>query len=267
MPPISYKSAKDLEKMRAAGRIVSTALAAMRDAVRPGVTTAELDELAHDIVVSRGGHPSFLGYRRDTRVYPASICASVNAEVVHGIPSQERVLQAGDLVKLDIGVRYKGFHADSAITVAVGTVSEEAERLLQVTRDSLWKGIAAIRYRGRLQDISAAVQSHVEAHGFAIVRQMVGHGVGKDLHEEPQIPNYVDNRHPNPRLEEGMTLAIEPMVNAGDYEIEVLPDRWTVVTRDRKLSAHFEHTVAISKRGADVLTLGPHDLGISETRL
>lgn len=264
MGRIIYKNSRDIEKMREAGHIVSTALAAMREAVAPGVNTLELDRLAHEIVKRHGATPSFLGYRRDTRVYPASICASVNEEVVHGIPSASRVLREGDIVKLDIGVRLRGFHADSAITVAVGEVPPQVQLLLATTRQSLWKGIKAIRYRGRLQEVSAAIQQHVEANGFSIVRQMVGHGVGKSLHEEPQIPNYVDPNHPNLMLDEGLTLAIEPMVNVGGWEVEVLPDQWTVVTRDRKLSAHFEHTVAVTKRGPEVLTLGPHESGPPE---
>ncbi len=264
MGRIIYKSGRDIEKMREAGYIVSTALAAMRESVAPGVSTMELDRLAHEIVKRHGGTPSFLGYRRETRVYPASICASVNEEVVHGIPNESRVLREGDIVKLDIGVRLKGFHADSAITVPVGEVSPRVGELLAATRESLWRGIRAIRYRGRLQEVSAAIQEHVESKGFSIVRQMVGHGVGKSLHEEPQIPNYVDPTHPNLLLDEGMTLAIEPMVNMGGWEVEVLPDEWTVVTRDRKWSAHFEHTVAVTKRGAEVLTLGPHEQGFPD---
>jgi methionyl aminopeptidase len=257
MGRIVYKHPRDIEKMREAGLIVSTVLAALTEAVRPGVSTAELDKIAFDLIREHGGHPSFLGYRK----FPASICASVNEEVVHGIPSKGRVLQDGQVVKLDVGVRLKGFHADSATTVAVGKISDETQRLLDVTRESLWKGIRAITHRGRLHEVSHAIQEYVEAHGFSIVRDMVGHGVGKNLHEEPQIPNYVNPEHPNPQLLEGMTLAIEPMVNAGTCEIEILPDEWTVVTKDRKVSAHFEHTVAVTRSGYDILTLGPHDRG------
>jgi len=257
MGRIVYKSPRDLDRMREAGYIVSTALAALRDAVAPGVSTHELDRLALDLVRKHGGTPSFLGYKG----YPASICASLNEEVVHGIPSKSRVLREGDVVSLDIGVRLKGFHADSALSVPVGRVPAELTRLLDVTRESLYEGIRAIRHRGRLQDISGAIQAHVERHGFSIVREMVGHGVGRNLHEEPQIPNYVSPEQQNPLLMEGMTLAIEPMVNAGGAEIEILPDGWTVVTTDRKVSAHFEHTVAITRNGYEVLTLGPHDSG------
>jgi methionyl aminopeptidase len=261
MGRIIYKNARDLERMRDAGRIVSSVLAVLRDAVQPGVSTLELDRIAHDLIVRHGGAPSFLNYRVGRKVYRHSICASVNEEVVHGIPRNERKLLEGDLVKLDVGVKLKGFHADSAITVPVGQVSEDRLRLLDATRAALWAGIQAISCRGRLQDISQAVQQHVEREGFSIVREMVGHGVGRNLHEPPQIPNYVNREHPNPILLEGMTLAIEPMVNLGDPKIETLPDQWTVVTVDGRASAHFEHTVAVTRSGADVLTLGPHDPG------
>lgn len=261
MGRITYKNARDLERMREAGRLVSTVLAAMRDAVRPGVSTLELDELARELIQSHGAWPSFLNYRVGRRVFRHSICASVNEEVVHGIPRSDRVLAAGDLVKLDVGVKLSGFHADSAITVPVGEVSPERLRLLEVTREALWAGIRAIRCRGRLQDISGAIQAYVEKAGFSVVREMVGHGVGRSLHEPPQVPNYTDKGHPNPLLLEGMTLAIEPMVNLGGAGIAVLPDQWTVVTADGTTSAHFEHTVAVTRQGPDVLTLGPHDSG------
>jgi methionyl aminopeptidase len=257
MGRIIYKNHRDLEKMREAGAVVSHTLAALRDAVRPGVTTLDLDRLAYDIIRKAGGWPSFLGYRK----FPASICASVDEEVVHGIPSRTRVLKEGQIVKLDVGVRLRGFHADSALTVPVGDVDPEVARLLQVTRASLWKGIQAITFRGRLHDVSGAIQRHVEAAGFSIVKDMVGHGVGKDLHEEPQVANYVNPEHANPLLLEGMTLAIEPMVNLGGEEIEILADEWTAVTSDRSPSAHYEHTVAVTRTGFDVLTLGPHDPG------
>jgi methionyl aminopeptidase len=257
MGRIIYKNQRDLEKMREAGVVVSTVLAALRDQVRPGISTYELDQTAYHMIRERGGHPSFLGYKS----FPASICSSINEEVVHGIPNKNRVLRAGDVVKLDVGVKLRGFHADSALTVPVGQVSPEIEKLLRITRESLWIGIKAIRFRGRLQDVSRAIQQHVERHGFSVVRDMVGHGVGKNLHEEPQIPNYVNAEHPNPPLLEGMTLAIEPMVNVGVPEIEILPDQWTVVTADRKVSAHFEHTVAVTRGGYEILTLGPHDPG------
>lgn len=257
MGRIIYKSQRDIEKMRDAGKVVSHTLAALRDAVRPGVSLLDLDRMAYDMIRRAGGWPSFLGYRK----FPASICASLDHEVVHGIPTSKRVLREGQIVKLDVGVRLHGFHADSALTVPVGDIDPEVARLLQVTREALWKGIHAITFRGRLQDVSKAIQDHAEAAGFAIVRDMVGHGVGKHLHEEPQIANYVNPEHPNPQLLEGMTLAIEPMVNLGEPDVETLDDQWTVVTADRSPSAHFEHTVAVTRTGFDVLTLGPHDPG------
>jgi len=257
MGRIIYKNQRDLEKMREAGVVVSHVLAALRDAVRPGVSLLDLDRLAFEMIRKAGGHPSFLGYKK----FPASICASLDEEVVHGIPTRGRVLREGQIVKLDVGVRLRGFHADSALTVPVGDVAPEIERLLRVTRESLWKGIHAITFRGRLQDVSKAIQDHVEAAGFSVVREMVGHGVGKHLHEEPQIANYVNPEHPNPQLLEGMTLAIEPMVNLGGPDIEILDDEWTVVTLDRRPSAHYEHTVAVTRTGFDILTLGPHDPG------
>ncbi len=252
-----YKNPRDIEKMRDAGKVVSTVLAALRDASRPGVSTYELDQIALTLCRRHGASPSFLGYKG----FPGSVCASLNKEVVHGIPSRERVLRDGDVVKLDFGCRLRGFHADSATTVAVGKSTEEIQRLLRVTQDALWAGIQAIRFRGRMYDISGAIQEYVEKHGFSVVREMVGHGIGSRLHEDPQIPNYIDEQHANPLLLEGMTLAIEPMVNAGGPEIVVLPDNWTVVTTDGSVSAHFEHTVAVTRSGPDVLTLGPHDPG------
>ena len=257
MGRIHYKRPPEIEKMRAAGYLVSQVLAALRDKVEPGVTTKELDELAYRLITAGGGTPSFLRYRG----FPASICSSLNEQVVHGIPSRKVALEEGDVIKIDVGVRLQGYHGDSAISVPVGKVAPEVERLLAVTREALWKGIQAIAPRGRLNDVSGAIQRHVERNGFSIVREMVGHGIGKQLHEEPQIPNYVDNRHGNPTLLEGMTLAIEPMVNLGKAEIETLSDEWTVVASDGKPSAHFEHTVAVTRRGYEVLTLGPHDPG------
>lgn len=236
--------------MAAAGRIVAEVFAELEAAIRPGVSTLELDELAYAALARRGARPSFKGYHG----FPASICASINEEVVHGIPSRERILRQGDIISIDLGAYHRGFHGDSAITVAVGPVSEEAERLMRVTKEALWKGIEQARIGNRLHDISAAIQEHVERHGFSVVREMVGHGVGRQMHEEPQVPNYVALDQPNPPLREGMTLAIEPMVNAGGPDIEILPDMWTVVTRDRGLSAHYEHTVAITRRGPWVLT-------------
>jgi methionyl aminopeptidase len=245
------KSDRDLAAMRRAGRLCAHALEALRERVRPGVSTAELDRFAYEYVTRHGGVPSFKGYHG----YPASLCASINEEVVHCIPKPTRILREGDIVSLDLGVRIGGFHGDSALTVGVGKISPEAERLMQVTLDSLWKGIEQARLGNWLHDVAWAIQQHVEANGFAVVRDMVGHGIGRNLHEEPQVPNYTGSEIKDVPLREGMTLAIEPMVNAGGTEIEVLSDLWTVVTKDRSLSAHFEHTVAVTRRGPEVLTV------------
>jgi methionyl aminopeptidase len=245
------KSERDLQIMRQAGRLVAQALEAMRERVKPGVSTAELDRFAYEFLTRHGATPSFKGYHG----YPASICASINEEVVHGIPKQTRILREGDIISVDLGARLNGFHGDSAMTFAVGQVSAETQRLLDVTLESLWKGIEQVKTSNRLWDVSGAIQQHVESNGFSVVRDMVGHGIGRSLHEEPQVPNYVAPEHQNPPLREGMTLAIEPMVNAGGTEIEVMPDMWTAVTKDRSLSAHFEHTVAVSRNGPEILTL------------
>jgi len=258
MARIIYKSAAEIARIREAGRVVSTVLAEMREAVAPGVTTGELDAMAFHIIREHGGVPSFVGQRQGHIVYRSAICASVNEEVVHGIPGSRR-LNEGDVVSLDVGVRLHGFHADSAITVAVGQVDDETARLLQVTRESLWAGIRAVRHRGRLHDVSRAVQEYVEQRGFSVPKELSGHGVGRQLWEPPAVFNYVDAGHENPPLLEGLVIAIEPMVNAGRAEIGVLDDGWTVVTQDGRPSAHFEHTIAVTKGGCEVLTLGPHD--------
>jgi methionyl aminopeptidase len=217
--------------------------------VVPGVTTADLDAVAEKLVREGGGEPAFKGYRG----YPATLCASVNDQVVHGIPSPQTTLVEGDIISLDMGVKLNGFYGDSAVTVAVGRVSDDAARLLRVTRESLEKAIEQVKVGGRVSDIGHAVQQHVEAAGFSVVREFVGHGIGSALHEEPQIANYGEPGR-GPRLAEGMTLAIEPMVNMGRPSVKVLPDGWTAVTKDGSLSAHFEHTVAVTKNGPLVLT-------------
>ncbi|MBI2323228.1 MAG: type I methionyl aminopeptidase [Chloroflexi bacterium] len=247
--PIIIKSQRELAIMRAAGQIVAATLARLAEAVRPGVCTAELDEMAHAEATARGAYPAFKGYRG----FPASICASINEEIVHGIPSPERVLRAGDIVSLDFGAVFEGFYGDAAITVAVGEVSPEARRLLAVTERALFEGLALARPSGFLSDISHAVQRCAESAGFSVVRQYVGHGIGRAMHEEPQIPNFGPPGR-GPRLRPGMTLAIEPMVNIGGPETALLADQWTVVTADGSLSAHFEHTVAITADGHEILT-------------
>ena len=245
---IALKSASELASMRAAGRIVGTLLVRLRAAVAPGVTTAALDALARDTIAELGGQPAFKGYRG----FPAHICTSVNDEVVHGIPGA-RVLKPGDLVGLDVGARVDGYYADAAITVPVGPVSDEARRLMAVTEQALAAGVAQAVPGRRLSDISHAVQTIAERAGFSIVREFVGHGIGTQLHEAPQIPNY-GPPGTGPVLKAGMVLAIEPMVNAGRPEVEVLADGWTAVTKDHRLSAHFEHTVAVTEPGPEILT-------------
>jgi methionyl aminopeptidase len=246
---IICRSASELERMRVPNQLVTDVLAELADAVRPGVTTAELDALAERRIREAGAEPAFKGYRG----YPATLCASINSEVVHGIPSQTRTLTEGDIISLDVGARLDGFYGDSAVTVAVGTVPESTATLLRVTREALDRAIARVRVGGRLSDIGHAVQQWVERHGFSIVREFVGHGIGERLHEDPQIPNYGDPGR-GPKLSEGMVLAIEPMVAMGRPDTRVLGDGWTAVTKDGSLAAHFEHTVALTAAGPDVLT-------------
>ncbi len=246
---IVCKSPSEIERMRAASLIVADVLSRLSAMVAPGVTTADLDAEAERLVRQAGAEPAFKGYRG----YPATLCASVNDEVIHGIPSPSRALAEGDIISLDMGVRLAGFYGDSAVTVPVGRVSDEALALLRVTQAALEKGIAQVRLGGRISDIGHAVQQHVEANGFSVVREFVGHGIGASLHEEPQIANYGEAGR-GPRLAEGMTLAIEPMVNMGRPAVKMLADGWTAVTRDGSLSAHFEHTVAVTRDGPLVLT-------------
>ncbi len=249
MAPI-IKSQEEREKIRETGRIVASLLAELRIAVRPGITTDEIDHLAVESLQRYGAKSSSLGYHG----YPKSLCTSVNDEIVHGIPGA-RVLHEGDIVTLDFAAVYNGWHADSAITVPVGKVSADVERLLKVTEDALYRGIAAARAGNRIHDISRVVQQFVEAAGFSIVRQYGGHGVGRSMHEDPQVLNYIEPGYPNLILKPGMVIAIEPMVNMGAKETRVLADNWTVVTVDGSPSAHFEHTVAITEGDADILTL------------
>ena len=245
---IVCKSPAEIEKMREAGALVVDVLNELAVMVAPGVSTLDLDVEAERLVRAAGAEPAFKGYRG----YPCTLCASVNDQVIHGIPNT-RPLAEGDIVSLDMGVKKQGYFGDSAITVAVGRVSDEAQLLLRVTQESLEKGIEQVRLGGRVSDIGHAIQKHVEAHGFSVVREFVGHGIGAALHEEPQIANYGDPGR-GPRLAEGMTLAIEPMVNVGRPGVKMLSDGWTAVTRDGSLSAHFEHTVAVTKDGPLVLT-------------
>ncbi|MCL6518640.1 MAG: type I methionyl aminopeptidase [Armatimonadetes bacterium] len=247
---IIIKTKQEIEKMRRAGRVVAAALAQLEASIIPNkTTTADLDKLAASILEKWNAIPSFKGYRG----YPAVICVAVNEEVVHGIPGP-RVLKEGDIVGIDIGAIVEGYHADSAITVGVGEISPLAAKLIRVTREALFCGIAKARVGNRLTDISAAIQEHAEKNNFSVVRDLVGHGIGRSMHEDPQVPNF-GRPGRGPRLEEGMTLAIEPMLNAGGYQVESLQDQWTIVTKDRSLSAHFEHTVAVTSKGPDILTL------------
>lgn len=246
---IVLKNQHQLERMKDAGRISADALAVAGKAVVPGITTKEIDTLVRKFILSQGAKPSFLHYNG----YPASVCLSVNDEVVHGIPGQYK-LKSGDIVSVDVGAFYEGYHGDNAATYACGEVSETAQRLMDATRESLQKGIAAAQPGNRLGDIGHAVQQYAEAAGFSVVRQYVGHGVGEDMHEEPDVPNYGHPGH-GQRLVPGMVIAIEPMINEGGYLVKTMPDGWTAKTRDGKLSAHFEHTIAITEHGPEILTL------------
>jgi methionyl aminopeptidase len=246
---IIIKTPQELELMRESNRLVAEALYELQKLVAEGITTEELDQCAEDFIRRRGAAPAFKGYRG----FPASLCVSINEEIVHGIPSR-RKLHDGDIVSIDMGVLLNGFYGDAAITVAVGSTSPRVQKLLQVTEASLYRGIEKAVVGNRLLDISKAIQATVEADGFSVVRDFVGHGIGKNLHEEPQIPNFYSPTAPNPRLQEGMVLALEPMVNEGTYKMKILADEWTAVTADSKLSAHFEHTVAITRNGPWILS-------------
>jgi methionyl aminopeptidase len=246
---IVCKSHSEIDRMRAANALVARVLTELRDLVAPGVTTADLDAKAEATIVGAGGAPAFKGYHG----YPATLCVSVNDEVIHGIPSPRRALREGDIVSIDVGAVLDGFVGDSAITLPVGQVNGRALELLEVTQQALYQAIAQMRVGGRLSDIGHTVQQHVEAHGFSVVREFVGHGIGTAMHEEPQVANYGPPGR-GPRLTEGMVLAIEPMVNLGKAAVKVLDDGWTAVTRDGSVSAHFEHTVALTEDGPLVLT-------------
>ncbi len=239
--------------MREANRIVAEVLEELAAAVEPGITTDELDQMAEELTYKKGARPAFKGYKPHDVRYPKSLCASVNNEIVHGIPSSRR-LKTGDILGLDFGVVYEGFYGDAARTVAVGQVSPQAERLLSVTREALYAGIEQARVGNRISDISRAVQRTAESAGYSVVQEFAGHGIGRRLHEDPQVPNYFKPGMPNPRLQEGMALAIEPMVNEGTAELEILDDGWTAVTADGKLSAHFEHSIAIAVDGPQILS-------------
>ncbi|MDF1576960.1 MAG: type I methionyl aminopeptidase [Desulfurivibrionaceae bacterium] len=247
--PINLKSSAEIDKMLEANQIVAGTLAMLEDRIRPGVTTLQLDEWAEDYARQHAAIPAFKGYRG----FPGSLCVSLNEEVVHGIPTAAAVLKEGDIVSIDFGVKHKDFYGDAAVTLAVGKISARKRKLIDVTRQALELAIEQARVGNRINDLGRAVQRHVERNGFSVVRQFVGHGIGSQLHEAPEIPNYERNE-PSPRLIAGMALAIEPMVNAGSYEVEVMKDGWTVLTRDRKPSAHFEHTVVVTDGAPLVLS-------------
>lgn len=250
---IELKSEAEIERMRRPARITAEILAALREKVRPGVTTGELDREAERLISRMGARSAFKNYRVGSAVYPAVLCASVNDEVVHGIPSQDRELGEGDIIGLDFGVEVDGYFADSAVTVAVGSVDEESALLIEVTERSMLEGIEQAREGARIGDVGAAVQERAEAAGFSVVRDFVGHGIGRALHEDPQVPNF-GKRGRGRTLTAGMVLAIEPMVNAGTAGVRVDEDGWTARTADGRRSAHFEHTVAVTRRGPEILT-------------
>lgn len=247
---IVLKTGRELSVMREACRISAGALQLVGKAIEPGITTAELDKIAENYIRSKGAVPNFKNYQG----YPATACISVNNEVIHGIPSKKRVIKQGDIVSVDLGALFNGYHGDNAATFACGDISEEAKRLMDATRESLYEGIKAAVAGGRIGDIGHAVQSYIEARGYSVVRKFVGHGIGTKLHEAPEVPNFGAPSR-GIRLMPGMTLAIEPMVNAGGSEVEIMPDGWTVLTKDGSLSAHFEHTVAITSSGPQIMTI------------
>ena len=246
---IELKSSREIGLMRRAGHILADVVDRLRSSVAPGMSTLEIDEDVEGFIRSRGARPAFKGYRG----FPATVCISLNEEVVHGIPSAQRRVKEGDIVGLDLGCIVDGYYADCAFTLAVGDVPPRVEELLEVTRQSLERGIVECRPGRRLSDVSHAIQSHIEQHGFSVVRAFVGHGIGRALHEEPQVPNFGDPGR-GPQLKPGMVLAIEPMVTMGSWEVRVLDDGWTAVTKDGSLAAHFEHTIAVTENGPDVLT-------------
>lgn len=246
---IIIKSDMEIEYMRNAGKVVADTLATIEAVIKPGITTAEINKLAEEFILEQGAKPSFKGYGG----FPASICASVNDEVIHGIPDN-RVLQEGDIISVDCGAVLNGFHGDAARTFPVGKISREAEDLIRVTRECFFKGVEKANLNNRLTDISAAIQSYAESFGYSVVRDFVGHGIGKSMHEDPQVPNY-GTAGRGPKLSHGMVLAIEPMINIGKFNVKVKPNGWTVITSDGSLSAHYENTVAILSSGPEILTL------------
>ncbi len=247
---IILKTVSEIEIMRRANQIVGGALNMLREKAAAGVSTWELDRWAEEFARQHGAEPAFKGYHG----FPGSLCVSLNEQVVHGIPSQKVILEEGDILSIDFGVRYKGFYGDAAVTLAIGEIDAPKAKLMQITRESLYKGIEQAKVGNRINDISAAVQDHVEKHGYSVVKQFVGHGIGTALHEGPEVPNYSIGKKRTPRIMAGMVLAIEPMVNLGTFEVKVLKDGWTVITKDKSPSAHFEHSVAVTEEGPVILS-------------
>lgn len=249
---VTLKSSNDLEKLRRSGGILAGVMKKLQKTIKPGITTMEIDMLADELIAEKGALPAFKGYKG----FPASVCTSINEEIVHGIPGERKLLE-GDIISLDLGINYEGFFSDAAVTLAVGRISAEKRKLIEVTRNALYEGIKKVRENSNLSDVSHSIQSYVEKNGFSVVRQFVGHGIGYKLHEEPEIPNF---GRPNQGLvlKKGMVLAIEPMVNMGSWESEILDNGWTAVTSDGLPSAHFEHTVAVTDGGAEILTREPN---------
>jgi methionyl aminopeptidase len=245
---IPLKSEGDIEMLRLSGKILAKVLKQIKALIKPGISTAEINRVAEELILKEDAQPAFKGYKG----FPASICTSLNEEIVHGIPTERR-LKEGDIISLDLGINYKGYFSDAAVTLPVGRVSEGVRKLIEVTKGALYEGIKEARAENYLSDISYSIQNHVERHGFSVVRQFVGHGIGLNLHEEPEIPNF-GKPHSGPVLRSGMVFAIEPMVNMGTWESEILENGWTAVTKDRLPSAHFEHTVAITEKGPVILT-------------
>jgi len=253
---ITIKSTKEIDSMREGGRILAGIMQKIGEAAVPGKNTLELDKLAEELIFASGGTPSFKGYGAETgNPFPATICASVNSEIVHGLPEAGKILKAGDVFKVDIGMKYQGLHTDMARTFAVGEIEDEAVKLIEVTEQCFWEGIKNIGPGNMLSGYSKAVQKYVETNGFSVVRNLVGHGVGRELHEDPQVPNYFNKKFQDVRLASGMTLALEPMVNAGNFETKLGHDGWTFLTRDGRLSAHYENTIVITEKGVEVLTV------------
>ncbi|MCX5703509.1 MAG: type I methionyl aminopeptidase [Candidatus Omnitrophica bacterium] len=247
---IPLKSERDLQMLRKSGKVLAGVMNKLQALIKPGILTSEIDRLAEELVLGESAQPAFKGYKG----FPATVCVSINEEIVHGIPGN-RKLKEGDIVSLDLGINYQGYFTDTAVTIGLGRINRSLKELIDVTRKSLSEGIKQARLNNNLSDISFSIQKYVEKHGFSVVRQFVGHGIGYKLHEEPEIPNF-GRPHQGPRLKNGMVFAIEPMVNMGTWESEILDNGWTAVTKDRLASAHFEHTVAITERGPEILTAG-----------